>query len=465
MVSYLRKGRFDSDTCNLFDQFGASISVDKKLYQEDILSSMIHAEMLSNRGIISENESKAIVSGLESIRESIDKGTFTFKQELEDIHMNVESALADLIGADIAGKLHTARSRNDQVATDVKVWLRSAIDDVHEKIISLQSSILLLAEAHYDTVMPGFTHMQIAQPITFGHHMMAYFEMLQRDKIRFSNARSGMNFCPLGSAALAGTSFPIDRHFVSEELGFDAPTKNSIDAVSDRDFIMEFLSCASICMIHLSRLSEELVNWSSSGMNFVRISDEMTTGSSIMPQKRNPDAAELIRAKSGSVIGAMNSLYIIMKGLPLAYSKDMQEDKRPLFESTNDLIMSLVAMRKMLDTIEVNKANMANMAGMCYSTATDVADWLVRKFSVPFREAHKVVGEVVKLADRKKVELNCLSLSELKSIDPRFTEEVFSVMGIRESVMCRSSYGGTSPVRVMDAIRKAYSELQQTQGL
>ena len=436
-------GRFEAGPSAVMEAINASIGFDKVLYAQDIAGSTAHARMLAKQDIISEADADAICAGLQKIAAEIEDGGFEFKAALEDIHMNIESRLRDLIG-DAAGRLHTARSRNDQVATDLKLWVRDALDGLDRDLQALQAALITQAEAHADSVMPGFTHLQTAQPVTLGHHLMAYAEMLGRDRSRAADARVRMNESPLGAAALAGTSFPIDRHATAEALGFDRPAANSLDAVSDRDFAMEYMSVASILAVHLSRLAEEIVLWCSSQFGYMRLSDAYSTGSSIMPQKRNPDAAELIRAKAGRVIGAMNSLMIVMKGLPMTYGKDMQDDKEPVFEVANTLALSLAAMTGMIESATFDKLRMRADAGKGFSTATDLADWLVRALGMPFRDAHHVTGALVKLAENK----GC-------GLEAGITDDVFAVLGVDNSVASRVSYGGTAPDGVRARIRDA----------
>ena len=442
-------GRFDGGPAAIMEEINASIGFDQRLYRQDIAGSRAHATMLATQGILTEQDRDDILNGLDTIEAEIEQGSFPFSSALEDIHMNVESRLRELIG-DAAGRLHTARSRNDQVATDFRLWVRQASDDTIGALKDLIESLLHQAELHADTVMPGFTHLQSAQPVTFGHHCMAYVEMFARDLGRFKDARARANECPLGAAALAGTGFDIDRFATAKTLGFDGPTHNSLDSVSDRDFALEFMSAASLTAIHLSRLAEEFVVWASAQFRFITLSDKFSTGSSIMPQKRNPDAAELIRAKAGRIIGDMNSLMIVMKGLPLAYSKDMQEDKEPTFDSADNLALALAAMTGMISDLHVNKEVMAKAAGAGFSTATDLADWLVRGLDMPFRDAHHVTGSLVKLAEQKKCDLEDLSLQDMQLVDQRITDEVFKVLGVNNSVNSRTSYGGTAP----DNVRK-----------
>ena len=391
---------------------------------------------------------------MDQILAEIEGGKFTFRTEYEDIHMNVETRLAELVG-EAAGRLHTARSRNDQVATDFRLWVRDTLDGMESALKSLQEALLEKAELHAASVMPGFTHLQAAQPVTFGHHMLAYVEMFGRDRSRLRDARARMNECPLGAAALAGTSFPIDRHMTAAALGFERPTANSLDSVSDRDFALEFLSSAAICAVHLSRLAEELVIWTTAQFRFVTLSDSFTTGSSIMPQKRNPDAAELIRAKAGRVIGNLNSLLIVMKGLPLTYSKDMQDDKEPAFEAADTLELSIAAMTGMIGDLKVNTERLKESAGAGFTTATDIADWLVRVAGVPFRQAHHITGRIVRIAEDRGCGLEDLSLADLKGVDERITNDVFSVLGVEASASSRTSFGGTAPANVAKAVVEA----------
>ena len=446
-------GRFAMAPDAIMEEINASIGFDQRLASQDIRGSKAHAAMLGTVGILTQADVDEISQGLDEIQAEIEAGTFPFSRALEDIHMNIESRLREKIG-DAAGRLHTARSRNDQVATDFKLWVRDRLDDVDSALGDLIKAFLDQAEQGADLVMPGFTHLQTAQPVTWGHHMMAYVEMFGRDKTRFADARTRMNESPLGSAALAGTGFPIDREMTAKSLGFDAPTANSLDAVSDRDFALEFLSAASICATHLSRLSEELVIWSSAQFNFVRLSDKFTTGSSIMPQKRNPDAAELCRAKVGRIMGSMIGLMTVMKGLPLAYSKDMQEDKEPVFEAADALGVALSAMTGMVRDMAPNAERLRQAAGHGYSTATDLADWLVRELNMPFRDAHHVTGSLVKMAEDQGVQLESLSLEEMQSIEPKITAAVMDVLSVESSTRSRTSYGGTAPERVREQIKR-----------
>jgi len=424
-----------------------SIDVDRRLWAQDLEGSRAHAAMLAAQGIISAEDAAAIRQGLETIEREIRDGTFPFRAEFEDIHMNVEARLRELIGP-AAGRLHTARSRNDQVATDFRLWVREACGHTAARLKDLQRALLAKAEAHADALMPGFTHLQPAQPVTFGHHLMAYVEMFGRDAARFADARARMNECPLGAAALAGSPFPIDREATAKALGFDRPTANSLDSVSARDFALEALAAASICAGHLSRLAEEIVVWVTPQFGFVKLSDAFTTGSSIMPQKRNPDAAELVRAKTGRVLGALVALSTVMKGLPLAYSKDMQEDKPPVFEAFDALELAIGAMTGMVADLEPDRERMAAAAGSGFSTATDLADWLVRELGMPFRDAHHVTGRAVKRAEELGSQLADLSLDELQRLEQRITPSVYRVLSPEASVASRTSYGGTAPDQV-----------------
>ncbi|RMF40336.1 MAG: argininosuccinate lyase [Alphaproteobacteria bacterium] len=451
-------GRFAEGPDAVMEAINASVDFDRRLARQDIEGSLAHAEMLGRTGIISDSDAAAIRKGLLTVLSEIEAGTFRFSRALEDIHMNVENRLAELIGP-VAGRLHTARSRNDQVATDFRLWVRGQCDAVHEALGALMRAFLGQAEVGADLVMPGFTHLQTAQPVTWGHHMLAYVEMLARDRGRFADARARMNECPLGAAALAGTSFPIDREMTAQALGFDRPMANSIDAVSARDFALEFLSAAAICAGHLSRLAEELVIWSSAPFGFVQLSDRFTTGSSIMPQKRNPDAAELVRAKTGRIGGALIGLMTVIKGLPLAYSKDMQEDKEPVFDAADSLMLALAAMTGMVADMKPVPERLRAEAGRGYSTATDLADWLVRVAGLPFREAHHVTGALVRKAEEKGCDLAELSLAEMQEVHAAIQPEVISILGIDNSVASRASYGGTAPNRVRSQIRRWKEEL------
>jgi argininosuccinate lyase len=442
-------GRFEGGPDAIMEAINVSIDVDRHLYAQDIAASKAHAAMLSTQGIIAADDAKNIAQGLDTILSEIAQGTFTFKRALEDIHMNVESRLTDLIGPG-AGRLHTARSRNDQVATDFKLWVRDTIDALDASLAAYQRALVDRALEHADTVMPGFTHLQTAQPVTFGHHLLAYVEMAARDRGRFADARKRLNESPLGSAALAGTSFPIDRFATAKALGFDRPAANSLDAVSDRDFVLETLSAASIASIHLSRFAEEIVIWTSPLVGLVKLSDKFTTGSSIMPQKRNPDAAELVRAKTGRIIGALSALLIVMKGLPLAYQKDMQEDKEGAMDALSALSLAINAMTGMARDLIADKARMEQAAGDGYATATDLADWLVRTLKMPFRDAHHVTGRIVAKASEAGVALDALPLAAMQAIEPRITAEVLGVLSVQSSVASRTSFGGTAPKNVRE---------------
>jgi len=440
-------GRFASGPADIMEEINASIDFDKALAPQDIAGSLAHVAMLAKTGIVGAEDADAIARGLRQVKGEIEAGGFAFSRGLEDIHMNVESRLAEIIGAP-AGRLHTARSRNDQVATDFKLWTRDTLDALMTQIAGLQKALAERALTSADMAMPGFTHLQSAQPVTFGHHLLAYVEMLARDRSRFEDARRRLNECPLGAAALAGTSFPIDRFATAEALGFDRPTANSLDSVADRDFVLEALSAASICAVHLSRLAEEIVLWTTAQFGFVRLSDAFSTGSSIMPQKRNPDAAELVRGKSGRVTGALVGLLTVMKGLPLAYSKDMQEDKEGAMDGLRTLSLCLAAMTGMVRDMTPDAARMKASASAGYSTATDLADWLVRALKMPFREAHHVTGRIVGLASAKGVALEALTLAEMRNVEPRITGEALEVLSVENSVRSRTSYGGTAPDNV-----------------
>ncbi len=446
-------GRFASGPDAIMEAINASIGFDRRLAAQDVEASRAHAAMLASAGIISDSDSAAIREGLLTVLSEIEAGTFRFSTALEDIHMNVESRLRELIGAP-AGRLHTARSRNDQVATDFRLWVRGQCDAAITGLGALMAALVDQAEAGAELVMPGFTHLQVAQPVTWGHHMLAYVEMLDRDRSRFRDARARMNESPLGAAALAGTSFPIDRDTTAAALGFDRPMANSLDAVSDRDFALDFLAASSICATHLSRFAEELVIWSSAQFRFVRLSDRFSTGSSIMPQKKNPDAAELIRAKVGRINGSLVALLTIMKGLPLAYSKDMQEDKEQVFDAADSLMLALAAMTGMAADMTPDAERLRAAAGAGFSTATDLADWLVRALDLPFREAHHVTGALVRAAEDKGVDLADLSLDEMRAVHPGILAEVYEVLGVDNSVASRQSYGGTAPVQVRAQISR-----------
>ncbi len=440
-------GRFTSAPDAIMEEINASIDFDRHLYRQDIAASKAHAAMLAKTGIITARDAKSIARGLDTIQAEIEAGQFSFQRALEDIHMNVESRLAELIGP-AAGRLHTARSRNDQVATDFRLWVRDWLDSIDAALAAYQRALAEKALEHAATVMPGFTHLQIAQPVTFGHHLLAYVEMAARDRGRFADARARLNESPLGAAALAGTSFPIDRAMTAKALGFDRPMGNSLDAVSDRDFVLETLAACAIAAVHLSRFAEEIVIWSSPLTGFVRLSDRFTTGSSIMPQKRNPDAAELVRAKSGRVFGALIGLLTVMKGLPLAYQKDMQEDKEGAIDAFAALSLAIAAMTGMVGDMEPDAARMRQAAGEGFSTATDLADWLVRKLELPFREAHHVTGRIVAKAAEAVVALDQLPLETLQAIDQRITKAVFEVLSVDDSVKSRDVLGGTAPAQV-----------------
>lgn len=440
-------GRFGGGPDDIMEEINASISFDQRLFAQDIRGSLAHAQMLVKQGIISAEDGKAIAQGLEQIEAEINAGDFTFSRALEDIHMNIEARLGEIIGA-AAGRLHTARSRNDQVATDFRLYVRDALDHMSAQIHALMGVLTAKAGAHAETIMPGFTHLQPAQPVTFGHHLLAYVEMLSRDAGRFTDARQRMNESPLGAAALAGTGFPIDRAMTAAALGFDAPMGNSMDAVSARDFALETLSACAICATHLSRLAEEIVIFSGPAYGFFILPDAFSTGSSIMPQKRNPDAAELVRAKAGRIIGALGGLLVVMKGLPLAYSKDMQEDKEGVFNALDSLSLCLAAMGGMMEALEVNAEAMRAAAGSGFSTATDLADWLVREAGLPFREAHHVTGQLVALAEEKNCGLDALSLADMQQVGAAISDDVFSVLSVENSVASRNVFGGTAPEAV-----------------
>ena len=446
-------GRFAAGPDAIMEAINASIEFDQRIAAQDIQSSRAHAAMLGAAGIISDSDCAAIREGLLTVLSEIETGNFPFRVELEDIHMNVEARLKEVIG-EPAGRLHTGRSRNDQVATDFRLWVRDQTDAAILGLEALMKSFLQQAKAGADWVMPGFTHLQTAQPVTWGHHMMAYVEMLARDKSRFEDARKRMNESPLGAAALAGTSFPIDREMTAKDLGFDRPAANSLDAVSDRDFALEYLSCASICAMHLSRFAEELVIWSSAQFRFVTLSDRFSTGSSIMPQKKNPDAAELIRAKIGRIFGANVALMMVMKGLPLTYSKDMQEDKEQVFDAADNLMLALAAMTGMVSDMTANRDSLKVAATSGFSTATDLADWLVRALGMPFRDAHHVTGSLVAMAEAQGCDLPDLTLAQMQSVHVEIFNDVFEVLGVENSVASRMSYGGTAPAQVRAQIAR-----------
>ncbi len=453
-------GRYASGPAEIMEEINASIDFDKRMARQDIQGSLAHAAMLAETGILSRDDVAAISGGLKTVYEEIEAGSFTFSRALEDIHMNIESRLKDLIGP-VAGRLHTGRSRNDQVATDNKLWVRDTIDTLDAQIRDLQHALAEKAQAFAGAVMPGFTHLQSAQPVTFGHHLLAYVEMLGRDRGRLADARKRLNECPLGAAALAGTSFPIDREMTARALGFDRPTANSLDSVADRDFALETLSAASICAVHLSRFSEEIVLWMTPQFAFIRLSDKFTTGSSIMPQKKNPDAAELIRGKSGRIFGALQALLVVMKGLPLTYSKDMQEDKEGMFDALQSLSLCLAAMTGMVHDMEPDTKAMKRWAGAGFATATDLADWLVRVLDMPFRDAHHVTGRLVAMAEAQKTGLEKLTLEQMQSVEPRITDEIFKVLGVDRSVKSRVSYGGTAPANVKRQAKRWLTRLEK----
>jgi argininosuccinate lyase len=446
-------GRFSASPDAIMADINTSIDVDRKLFRQDLRASRAHAEMLKEQGIITPQDAQSIVRGLDAILKEIETGKFEFKRDLEDIHMNVEARLAELIGP-AAGRLHTARSRNDQVATDFRLWVRDTIDDIDVSLAGYQLALAEQALAHAETVMPGFTHLQTAQPVTFGHHLLAYVEMAARDRGRFADARRRLNESPLGAAALAGTSFPLDRTMTAKSLGFDRPAANSLDAVSDRDFVLETLAAAAITQVHLSRFAEEIVMWTSPLVGFLRLSDKFTTGSSIMPQKRNPDAAELVRAKTGRVVGALDALLMVMKGLPLAYQKDMQEDKEGAMEALAALSLCVAAMTGMVRDMTPDAERMRAAAGLGYSTATDLADWLVQNLKMPFREAHHVTGRIVAAAEKAGVPLDRLPLPAMQEIEPRISMAVFKVLSVDRSVASRTSFGGTAPKNVRTQAKK-----------
>ncbi|TFG88751.1 MAG: argininosuccinate lyase [Hyphomicrobiales bacterium] len=460
MTNTMWGGRFAASPAEIMEEINASIDFDKRLWRHDIEASKAHVAMLGATGIVTSDEAGKIAKGLDQILAEIEAGDFKFTRALEDIHLNVESRLHELIGP-VAGKLHTARSRNDQVATDFKLYVRDEIGIVDALLAALQLALATTALDHANTVMPGFTHLQTAQPITFGHHCLAYVEMLARDRGRFADAAKRLNECPLGSAALAGTSFPIDRHITAKALRFARPTANSLDAVSDRDFALETLAAASIAAVHLSRLAEEIVLWTSPQFGFAKLSDAFSTGSSIMPQKRNPDAAELVRAKTGRIAGAFQALLMVMKGLPLAYAKDMQEDKEPVFDALDALKLGLAAMAGMVGDLTIDAKAMRKAASREYATATDLADWLVQNLGLPFREAHHITGRIVALAEAKNTDLRRLTLPEIHTIEPRVTEAVFAVLDPGRSAKSRKSHGGTAPANVRREAKRWIKRLEK----
>jgi len=444
-------GRFEAGPSAVMEAINASVDVDRRMAEQDIDGSLAHAQMLSETGVISSEDAAAIRQGLEQIREEIRAGAFTWSAALEDVHMNVEARLKAIIG-EPAGRLHTARSRNDQVATDFRLWLRDACDRIDAQLAAYQKALVAQAEKHVDQVMPGFTHLQTAQPVSLAHHLLSYVEVAQRDRGRFADARKRLNESPLGCAALAGTAFPIDREMTAKALGFDRPMANSLDGVAARDFALEVLSAASICAVNLSRFAEEIVLWCTRRFGFASLSDAWSTGSSIMPQKRNPDAAELVRAKPGRIIGSLTGLLTVVKGLPLAYSKDLQEDKAPVFQAIDDLELALLSMAGMAADLTFHGAAMEAAAGEAYSDATDLADWVVRELGKPFRDAHHISGSIVKMAEKRDIPLAQLSLEEMQSVEPGIDERVFSVLSARASMESRTSFGGTSPVRVREQV-------------
>jgi len=455
-------GRFAEGPSAIMREINASIPFDKALWRQDIAASKAHAAMLGARGIISTEDVSAIDQGLDTIGAEYERDGVPENWDLEDIHMTTEARLAELIGP-AAGRLHTARSRNDQVATDFRLWVRDAIDDADAGLAALQRALVERADEHAEAIMPGFTHLQTAQPVTLGHHLLAYYEMIGRDRARFADARARLNRCPLGSAALAGTGFPIDREMTAQALGFDGPTANSLDSVSDRDFALEYLTAAAQCSLHLSRLAEEFVLWASQPFGFVSMPDTLSTGSSIMPQKKNPDAAELVRGHSGRIVGCAVSLMVTMKGLPLAYSKDMQDDKPPVFEAAGLLGLSIAAMTGMVEGATFRTDRMRQAAELGYATATDLADWLVRAAGVPFREAHHITGAAVKLAEQRGIALSALSLEDIQAIDGRIDERVFEALTVEASVAARNSYGGTAPEQVRKQVAVARKALESEQ--
>jgi argininosuccinate lyase len=460
MTNTMWGGRFANSPSDIMEDINASIDFDKRLWRHDIEASKAHVAMLEATGILTPDETSTIISGLDKILAEIESGDFKFSRALEDIHLNVEHRLKEIVGP-VAGKLHTARSRNDQVATDFKLYIRDEIGLIDAGLAQLQLALATRALDEAATVMPGFTHLQTAQPVTFGHHCLAYVEMFARDRGRFLDAATRLNECPLGSAALAGTSFPIDRQHTAKALGFDRPTANSLDTVSDRDFALETLAAASIAAMHLSRLAEEIVLWTSPQFGFARLSDSFSTGSSIMPQKRNPDAAELVRAKTGRIAGAFQALLLVMKGLPLAYAKDMQEDKEPVFDALDALKLGIAALGGMVSDLVVNAKAMKKAAGSEYSTATDLADWLVQKLDTPFREAHHITGTIVALAEEKGIELRRMQLSDLQAVEPRITDDVYNVLDPARSAKSRTSYGGTAPSNVRREAKRWIKRLEK----
>ncbi len=454
MTSKIWGGRFSAGPSSVMEEINVSIAFDQRLAKQDVRGSRAHCAMLVAQGIISREDGEAIQGGLTRIEKDIAEGNFHFRRALEDVHMNIESRLADLIGLP-AGRLHTARSRNDQVATDFRMWVRAAIDTLDEELEKLQSVLMDKAEAEAATIMPGFTHLQAAQPVTFGHHLMAYVEMFGRDRSRLRDARARLNECPLGAGAIAGTSFPIDRHLTAGKLDFDRPMANSMDAVSDRDFALDFLAAAAILATHMSRLAEEMVLWASAQFGFIAFTDAFSTGSSMMPQKRNPDAAELVRGKAGRVFGALTALLMVMKGLPLTYSKDMQEDKEAVFGAFDTLELCLAAVTGMIADMKPNRERMKESAKAGFTTATDLADWVTRTLGVPFRESHHITGRIVALAEQKRCDLADLTLADMQGVEPRITQDIFSVLTVEASAASRTSFGGTAPSAVTAAVASA----------
>lgn len=447
-------GRFKAGPSAVMEEINASIGFDQRLYTQDIRGSRAHARMLATQGIITEADAKAILDGLDQVEDEIKAGTFQFSRALEDIHMNVEMRLREIVG-DAAGRVHTARSRNDQVATDVKLWVRDALDGLDTALMGMQEALIERAEEHAASIMPGFTHLQAAQPVTLGHHLLAYNEMIGRDRSRIRDCRARLNESPLGAAALAGTSFPIDREQTAAALGFERPTRNSLDSVSDRDFALEYLSVLSILGVHLSRMAEEMVLWTSVQFGYMRVSDDFSTGSSIMPQKRNPDAAELVRGKAGRVFGALMGLLTVMKGLPMTYGKDMQEDKEPVFDASDTMELCVSAMTGMFKSATYDTERMKGDAGKGFTTATDLADWLVRVLAMPFRDAHHVTGTLVKMAEDRSCGLEDLSLEDMQGVEAGITDDIFAVLGVENSVNSRTSLGGTAPANVKAAAAQA----------
>ena len=454
MTSKIWGGRFSAGPASIMEEINVSVGFDQRLAKQDLHGSRAHCAMLVAQGIVSKDDGDAIQEGLTRIEKEIAGGNFLFKRALEDVHMNIEARLADLIGAP-AGRLHTARSRNDQVATDFRMWVRAALDTLDDEVRKLQSALIDKAEAHSETIMAGFTHLQAAQPVTFGHHLMAYVEMFGRDRGRMVDARKRLNECPLGAGALAGTSFPIDRALTADKLNFDRPMANSMDAVSDRDFALEFMATAAILATHMSRLAEEMVNWSSAQFGFIRFSDAFSTGSSMMPQKRNPDAAELVRGKTGRIFGGLIALLTVMKGLPLTYSKDMQEDKEIVFGAFDTLELCLAATAGMVTDMKADAERMRASAGAGFTTATDLADWLTQTLNIPFREAHHITGKIVKLAEGKGRDLSDLTLAEMQTAEARITAEIFKVLTPEASAASRTSFGGTAPANVREQAKAA----------